>query len=133
MLVSRRQTMCSLLSLAVVGASACEQQSGWVRLGSVQISLLNNRAIIPVSVSQGFFTALRVAVAERPVFVDALAVHFGNGERTTLAVNTLIPAGGETQPIFFPGGVRSIILIDIAFRRVAVGGSATVTVSGRRA
>ncbi len=130
--ITRRTFLAGMLSTSALALAACAVEQQWVTLGTAQVNLRNTFTIIPVTVQQGLFTSLRLQVSGSPVFINSLVVNFVSGEQSTLAVNTAIPAGGQTDPIFLPGVVRAIKLIQMNFRRVPTGGSATVTVQGSR-
>lgn len=104
----------------------------WIVLGEKRVSLLSDRDIIMIGPRKGLFTGLKLRVTGSAVHFDQVTVVLSNGERKDLTIRSLIRAGGETREMLLPGLVRAIIALDMRYRRVLGGGSASVVAYGRR-
>jgi hypothetical protein len=91
-------------------------QPQWSELGCKTVGFFVDHDTINVGLGEGMFTALRLRVANRPVeFLDVMVV-YGNGQRDTLRIRSVIPPGGMTRPIDLPGASRGIRRIEMLYQ-----------------
>jgi hypothetical protein len=132
MTVTRRSVLVGGAA-AVLAPATVEAASEWVVLGQRHVSLRADRDVIVVGARKGLFTGFKLRVAGSAVHFEKVTLVLSNDERKDLTIRSLIRAGGETREILLPGLVRAIIAIDLHYRRVPGGGTASVTALGRRA
>jgi hypothetical protein len=111
-----------------VAAMAAE----YVVLGSRVVNLGSDHDRIQVGLLKGIFSRIRLEVRGNGIFLETLKVTFMNGETAELPVRYFIADGSRTRDILLPGILRAISHIDLRYRRVPLGGRATVTVVGKR-
>lgn len=129
----RRDMIAGGLAAILAGTAVREAQAAeYVLLGSRTVSLLRDHDRIYVGLFAGVFSRIRLEVTGNAIFIEALRVRFNNGDRATLPVRYLIPAGGRTRDILLPGLLRTIAYIDLQYRSVPLGGRAVVRVVGKR-
>ncbi|MHC4391464.1 MAG: hypothetical protein ACYS22_09105 [Planctomycetota bacterium] len=105
----------------------------WEHLGSKVVGFGVDHDIIAVTASEGRFTKIRLHIAEEPIFLGDLKVHFGNGETQDVKVSLVHKAGSHTRVIDLNGGRRVIKSISLTYRTVGKprpGGRAKVSVFG---
>lgn len=131
MRLTRRFVLVTAAAFSLAGRANAAGE--WTVLGAKSVNLIYDHDIIPVGVKDGLFTGLKIRVSGHAVYFNEIQVTFSNGEKVDLSVRRFIRAGEETREMLLPGLVRAIRVVELRYRRVAGGGSARVTVSGRRA
>jgi hypothetical protein len=126
----RHFLLSSMAGLALLPFSA--SAISWVKLGESRIEVLADFAIIPVGLTEGLFSHIRLEVSGSDIFVRSLRVIFSNGERADLTVASLIRRGRSSQPLALPGRARAIRQIELFYTRGLRSGQATVVVNGLR-
>ena len=117
-----------LLMVGTVNAAADD----WVVLGTRTVDVLLDHDVIPVTIAEGVFNAIKLTVQDRGIEVLDLKVHYGNGNVHDAAVRDFIEAGGETRTIDLPGDVRVISKVEVWYRtRSRIPGKAVVNLLGR--
>ncbi len=86
-----------------------------------------------VTVAEGGFRQIKIAVKKSPVNIKKLIVVYANGSRDELAIKAVIRAGGESRLIDLRGGKRVIKKIIFVYETIEKGrGKSVVTAWGRR-
>lgn len=127
----RRSILLGALCTVVLGPLPAEAAE-WVRLGERKVNLLADFDTIPVGISNGFFSHIRLDVYGNDIFIGNLRVVFSNGGRADLPVRSLIRERGRTRSIALPGVVRAMRRVELSYARALRPGSARVVVWGRR-
>ena len=111
--------------------NAASAPPAWAQLGCQPVGFLIDHDSINVGRKEGAFSAIKLRVAGAPVeFLDVNVV-YGNGQRETLRVRSVIPPGGETRPLDLAGKARGINHIDLLYRAVpTLKGRAVVCADG---
>jgi hypothetical protein len=131
-MISRRELLIGGV-LAFAGAMATPTEAAeYVVLGSRTVNLGSDHDRIHVGLLKGLFSRIRLEVSGNSIFMQGLRVTFLNGETADLPVRLLIGEGSRTRDILLPGLIRAIRHIDMQYRRVPLGGRATVTIVGKR-
>jgi len=121
----------SLLALLPASTTAAQAQQQWVQLGCQRVDLNVDRDVIPVGVTDGRFTAVRLRVGGNDVEVFDLKVVYGNGERDDIPVRARIPQNGTSGALDLHGTARYINRIEMVYARVPnFRGGAQVCVDG---
>jgi hypothetical protein len=100
----------------IVLGDVVEIPAVWSQLGCKPVNFGIDRDVIKVGRDEGVFSKLRLRVAGAAVEFFDVAVVYGNGQRDTLKVRSVIRAGGETRPIDLSGKVRGISRIELLYR-----------------
>jgi hypothetical protein len=129
---------CAVVVAAGVSLSACGGDRrggpppGWEFLGERAVNWRVDRDVIPVTASEGRFTAVQLRVRGNGVHILDLKVHFGNGGTQDVAIRSHIPAGGHTRVIDLNGGPRVIRKITMVYKTAgARAGRAVVRAWGK--
>lgn len=130
--LSRRQMLAGLTALSLARPALAKTQHEWVLLGKRLVNFRVETDIVPVGLSRGLFSGLRVEVAGNAVLIESLSVRFTNGEDFEVVVRNVVAAGSRTRDILFPGLVRGIRHIRIQYRRVRLSDPASLSFYGRR-
>jgi hypothetical protein len=116
--------------LAPLSGIRAARAASWVELGTRTVKAYGDADRIAVADNGGVYTKLRIAVARNGVHVERATVRFGNGESATYLFDAFVPRGSVSAPVDLPGGGRSILYVDMVYRRRAGGGAAVVTLQG---
>ena len=131
-MLTRRTILLGLIGLSTGAATVPAAAQEYVVLGERTVNLGADRDRIRVGLLKGIFSRIRLEVRGNGIFLLDLKVTFGNGETADLPVRTFIADGSRTRDILLPGVLRTIRHIDMTYRRVPLGGRATVTIVGKR-
>ena len=92
-----------------------EYSLDWVKLGSKTVGRWNDRDTVDVGRRDGTFRAIRLQVLESNIYMKDFTVHFGNGQRLDVAVNSYMYAGQHTTTVDLPGSERYIEKIILTY------------------
>jgi hypothetical protein len=129
-MLSRRSLLVGLFVAATALAPLQAYAASWVTLGSRTVNLFGDHDTIRVGLTSGVFSKIRLSVSGNAVFMQNLHVTFGNGASTDVPVRFMFLPGTSSRVIDLPGVARFIRRIDMTYRRIPLGGRATVTVQG---
>ena len=131
-MITRRTVFAIALgALAAPLVSARAAWAGyWVDLGTATVKVYGDIDRITVADNGGVYTRLRIAVARNGVHVERATVYFSNGEKATYLFDAFVPRGSVSGAIDLPGGGRSILYVDMVYRRRSGGGVSVVTLQG---
>jgi len=96
-----------LLSLAPATMDA-QRRGRWEYLGEANVDGGVDHDMIRVGAQDGRFRAIQIKVQGGAIDFQQVIVHYGNGQRETIAMRERIPAGGQTRAIDLPGERRVI-------------------------
>lgn len=121
------------LVTATAPADAQRRQTGWERLGCVEVGRRPDFDVIRVGRKEGAYRALRLEVEGNSVHIDRFRVIYGNGRPDELELRSDYREGAETRAIDLAGRDRSLDRIEIVSRtsRALPGrGPARICVAG---
>ena len=111
-----------LLLFGLVFATSCKTKQAaakgprWEKLGERVVNFKGDRDEIPVTASDGTFTALKLKVRNAPIFIKNVRVIYGNGDAQNFPVGRKIAAGSETPAMDLPGNKRVIRKVVFNYR-----------------
>jgi len=106
-----------VLTAGVTVVSAQE----WHSLGSKEVKDQSEQDTWHLGSSKGQFRKLKLTITRRAVRFYKFEVTYSNGEKDTIEVRSLIPAGGETRAIDLKGDDRYINKVDIWYEASSAG------------
>lgn len=110
-----------------------EIEPGVVYLGHRQVDFGVDRDVIQVAPYEGRFSALRVRVADAPVELYGIRVHFKNGETWSPETRLFFGRGEITRRIDLPGDDRAVRAVEFLYKSTRPrAGKARVQVFGIR-
>lgn len=118
-----------------------EKKTVWVKLGERTVKFNVDRDVIPVTVKEGLYTAIRLKVTQNEIHMLDLKVHFANGDVKDFTVKKLMKQGHLTRILDFPGAGRVVKKVTMIYKtklgvrkrlRRALKGKATVHLLGRK-
>jgi hypothetical protein len=104
----------------------------WVNLGSKTVSLLADHDTIRVGAGAGLFTDIRLKVAGNTVFIHSMKVTFSSGATHNVNLRFAFLPGSSSRTINLPGPARLIRKVDLVYSKLIGGGTAVVTLQGRK-
>jgi hypothetical protein len=122
-----------LFSIVIAGGTASADRwdsKGWVKLGERAVSGRVDRDSIPVGRSDGRFSKLTLVVEKSEIELLEFEIVFENGEKFNPRVQHYFRESSRTRVIDLPGTSRVIRTINLKYRNLPGGGSATVEVWG---
>jgi len=122
-----------MLSLVIAGGTAQADRwdsKGWVKLGERAVSGRVDRDSITVGRYEGRFSKLTLVVERSEIELLEFEIVFANGEKFSPAVRHYFRENSRTRVIDLPGTDRLIRTINLKYRNLPGGGSATVEVWG---
>lgn len=131
----KKLTIFVSFSLLVFGGIAildAAQPSSWQLIGERSVTDRVDHDVIKVTRSRGQWSAIKVVVRKHAVQFRGVRVVYANGTTQSIALRTVIPAGGESRVIDLVGDNRTIQRIEMRYDAQSLGGKAVVTVFGRR-
>ena len=109
------------------------KQPRWEKLGQRMVNMKADHDVIPVTIAEGTFTAVRFRVLKAPIHLLNVRIHYANGKSHNVAVNKRIPKGTDSRIIDLPGGKRIIKKITFNYKTIPNGnGRAIVEAYGRK-
>lgn len=90
----------------------------WEKLGQKMVNINIEHDVIPVTIKDGVFSALKFKVLKAPVRIINIKVHYGNGTVENFPINRVIKAGGESKVFDLPGNKRIIKRISFNYKSV---------------
>jgi hypothetical protein len=93
----------------------------WVYLGNAHVDGQHDHDTISVGTDQGRFDRLMIKVLNAPIEFDRVVVNYGNGTSETLAIRSVIPAGGQTRAIKLARGDRYVVSLDVGYGKANPG------------
>jgi len=125
-----------LAGFAAAGASALLPAQAfaatWVDLGSKTVSLLADHDTIVVGAGAGLFTDVRLKVSGNTVFIHSMKVTFSSGATHNVNLRFAFLPGTSSRVISLPGAARLIRKVDLVYSKLIGGGTAKVTLQGRK-
>lgn len=132
-MLSRRSLLAGLAAgLVAAVAPAVAWAATWVTLGSRTVNLLYDHDTIRVGAGAGLYTDIRIVVNGNTVFVQDLHITFSNGSSYDVPIRFLFLPGTASRVINLPGAVRRIRKVDMTYTKLLGGGTAVVTLQGRK-
>ncbi len=121
----------SLMSFTVP-TKAKIQKHKWDRLGQKVVNIKGDHDVIPVTIKEGVFTAVKFKVMKAPIHVLNVKVHYANGTSDNFKINRKFAKGTESRVLDLPGNKRIIKKITFNYRTIPNGnGRALVAAWGR--
>lgn len=119
-----------LVAAGVIGPTTA--QPNWVLLGARTVNILIEQDTIPVTLSEGLFTAIGIRVRGNDLYVSSVRINFGNGESQDRVIDANVPQGGE-RVLDLVGNTRVVSSITLSYRRpINLQGDTIVEIWGRR-
>lgn len=125
--------MAVLFTMALTGGTARADRwdsKGWVKLGERAVNGRADRDTITVGRDDGKFTKLTLVVERSEIELLDMEVIFANGEKFSPGVKHYFRESSRSRVIDLPGNERIIRSINLRYRNLPGGGSATVEVWG---
>jgi len=122
-----------LCSIVIAGGTAAADRwdsKGWVKLGERAVNGRADRDTIAVGRDDGKFTKLTIVVEKSDIELLDFEVVFANGEKFNPGVRHYFRENTRTRVIDLPGNERIIRSINLKYKNLPGGGSATVEVWG---
>jgi len=122
-----------LLSIMIAGGAAQADRwdsKGWVKLGERTVNGRVDKDTITVGRDEGKYTKLTVVVEKSDIELLDFEVVFANGEKFNPGVRHYFKENSRTRVIDLPGNERIIKTINLKYKNLPGGGSATVEVWG---
>jgi hypothetical protein len=104
----------------------------WVSLGSKTVSLLVDHDTISVGAGAGLFTDVRLHVTGNTVFIHSMKITFSSGATHNVNLRFGFLPGSSSRVISLPGPARLIRKVDLVYTKLLGGGTAVVTLQGRK-
>ncbi len=115
--VTRLILLGSVIALALLSPSPAEAQVGqWQLLGQRPVSVQGGRETIPATSLAGRISRIQIRVADNDVEVESVELTFGDGQRASVSVDRVLPAGGRTSGIDIPGTTRILRSAEVVYR-----------------
>lgn len=106
--------------------------ASWVVLGSRAVNLLIDHDTIHVGAGTGLYTDIRLKVTGNTVFIDTMKVTFSSGATYNVPLRFVFLPGSTSRVINLPGPARLIRKVDLVYTKLIGGGTAVVTLQGRK-
>jgi len=106
----------TLFGLAPAAMEA-QRRGRWEYLGEANVDGGQDHDMIRVGMQDGRFRAIQIKVEGSAIDFQQVIVHFGNGQRETIAFRERIRAGGTTRAIDLPGDRRVIQGVEFFYAR----------------
>jgi len=126
--------MISTLGFSVSNAGTHLQSinQAWEKLGMRVVTMTADHDEIPVTIHNGFYTAVQLRIMKAPIHLMNIKIIFGNGENENIVFDKFFAAGTETRVIDLVGNKRVISKVNINYKSVpAQKGRAVVSLWGR--
>lgn len=108
------------------------ETSDWELLGERLVDHGLDRDVIPVTVTEGTFRKIKLAIRSRKIELLDLKIYFGNGDVQDVSVRRIIQAGGETRVIDIEGTNRVIRKVTFWYKTIGKApGRATIRLWGK--
>lgn len=104
----------------------------WTVLGTRTVSLLADHDTIQVGAGAGLFNRIRIRVSGNTVFIYDATVTFSNGSTFSVPLRFLFLPGTSSREIDLPGVLRRIRRVELTYQKLIGGGTARVTLEGRK-
>jgi hypothetical protein len=104
----------------------------WVNLGSKAVNLLVDHDTITVGAGAGLFTDVRLHVTGNAVFISSMKITFSSGATHNVNLRFAFLPGSSSRVINLPGPARLIKKVDLVYTKLLGGGTAVVTLQGRK-
>lgn len=125
-----------LAGFAAAGAAALVPAQAfaatWVNLGSKTVSLLADHDTIAVGAGAGLYTDVRLHVTGNTVFIHSMKITFSSGATHNVDLRFAFLPGSSSRVINLPGPARRIRKVDLVYSKLIGGGTAVVTLQGRK-
>ena len=119
-------------SASKAGAHLQSINQAWEKLGTRIVTMTADHDEIPVTVHNGFYTAVQLRIMKAPIHLMNINIIFGNGENENVVFDKLFAAGTETRVIDLVGNKRVISKVNINYKSVPTQkGRAVVSLWGR--
>jgi hypothetical protein len=133
----------TLSALMIIGSSSFAavnakektmlQPGDWEKLGSRVVNMKADHDIIPVTVTDGVFTKVRLKIMKAPIFLNNMNIIFGNGENKNVVFKKRFAPGTFTRVIDLPGNKRIIKKVNLNYKSApSQKGRAVVTLFGKK-
>lgn len=132
-MLSRRSLLAASLAVAAsMLAPGLAFAATWVDLGSRTVNLIYDHDTIRVGAGAGLYSHIRLKVTGNTVFIGDLHVTFSNGAGVDVPVRFMFTPGSYSRDINLPGVARHIRRVDLTYTKLPGGGTAVVTLQGRK-
>ncbi|MEZ9197454.1 hypothetical protein [Shewanella sp. 10N.286.54.B9] len=117
----------------VLAVSIPATAAQWEKLGQRSVKRGVDKDVMHVTIANGGFRQLKIAVKKSPVNIKKIIVEYANGKRDELKLRSVISAGSESRLMDLRGGKRVIRKVTFYYETIERGrGKAIVTAWGRR-
>ena len=104
----------------------------WEKLGTRVVTMTADHDEIPVTIHNGFYTAIQLRIMKAPIHLLNINIVFGNGDNENIVFDKLFAAGTETRVIDLVGNNRVISKVNLNYKSVpSQKGRAVVSLWGR--
>lgn len=131
-MLTRRMLLAGLFATAAALAPVQAFAASWVNLGSRTVNLFYDHDTIRVGAGAGLYTDVRLKVTGNAVFIGDMHITFSNGSTYDVPLRFAFLAGSASRVISLPGAVRLIRRVDFTYNKLPGGGTAVVTLQGRK-
>ena len=119
-------------SASNAGTHLTTVNQAWEKLGTRVVTMTADHDEIPVTIHNGFYTAIQLRIMKAPIHLMNINIIFGNGENENVVFDKLFAAGTETRVIDLVGNKRVISKVNINYKSVPTQkGRAVVSLWGR--
>lgn len=113
-------------------AKPVAHNGNWMLLGQQTADFRRDHDRFPVGVEKGRFREIQIRVSGAPIYLESIAVTFGNKEQFKPNVRHQFNEKSANHTIDLPGNSRLIRHIDLVYSTAARGkGKSTVRIYGR--
>ena len=117
----------------VLAVSIPATAAQWEKLGQRSVKRGVDKDVMHVTIANGGFRQLKIAVKKSPANIKKIIVEYANGKRDELKLRSVISAGSESRLMDLRGGKRVIRKVTFYYETIERGrGKAIVTAWGRR-
>ncbi len=117
----------------VLAVSIPATAAQWEKLGQRSVKRGVDKDVMHVTIANGGFRQLKIAVKKSPVNIKKIIVEYANGKRDELKLRSVISAGSESRLMDLRGGKRVIRKVTFYYETIERRrGKAIVTAWGRR-
>ena len=131
-MLTRRTMLAGVFALGAALTPIQAFAASWVDLGSRTVNLFFDHDTIRVGAGAGLYTDVRVKVAGNTVFIRDMNITFSNGSHYDVPLRFTFLPGTASRVISLPGAVRHIRRVDFSYTKLPGGGTAVVTLQGRK-
>ena len=129
-LFGRHPTLVAPVDPVVPVAPVTPIEPRWDRLGERQVKFRGERDVIPVTVAEGTFKAIKLEIDSGDLELYDVVVTFGNGETFSPTTRFAFREGSMSRTIDLPGDARVIKKVEFRYRSTLAKGRAKLVLWG---